>query len=341
MRKTRWTYAMATALALVAVAVTGCSSGTSKTLSRSAFISQADSICTATNVAIGHLAQPSTSATPAQVVSFTQQVLTIVPPALTRLTRLKSAPADVAVLTQNLLVPARALVLAEQMLIDNVQEANGNAATAEAALEYFTGSSTNPNQGSENQALSTFGFRACDHLGQPSASPTTATTAPPSTAVAPSGVTPTTIAGGSAKAFVAADAGFSAVFPVTPTRVVSPLENDVTLQKVLYDATTATEDVSVLYALHPVAPTAAEVQQVLAENVNLAAAGIDGVVTSMSPLTYLGSPAEDAVITTPDQIDRLRVVIIGAKFYAIQGFTPVTATAHPEYDELLATFHTA
>ncbi len=60
----------------------------------------------------------------------------------------------------------------------------------------------------------------------------------------------------------------------------------------------------------------------------------------MSPLTYLGSPAEDAVITTPDQVDRLRVVIIGAKYYAIEGVIAVTATAHPEYDELLATFHT-
>ena len=35
-----------------------------------------------------------------------------------------------------------------------------------------------------------------------------------------------------------------------------------------------------------------------------------------------------------------RAVIIGAKFYLLQGFTSVGATTHPEYDELVATFQT-
>jgi hypothetical protein len=339
---------MATALAVVAVTVAGCSSA-STTLGRAEFITQADRICTAANAKISHVAPPPSSAPARDVATYTQTLLGIVPPAVDRLAALKAAPADVATLDQNLLAPLRALDAARQMLVANVQEANGDAATEEAALEYFAGSGGDPDQAAHNEALTAFGFRACPVLGGAAAGAGNGATGPatpapgatpPTTILAAPGNTAPPASGANQTPFVATDAGFRAVFPAPPTRHAGPLENDVILQSIFYAAATAGEDVSVTYSLHPTAPPAGTMAAVLDDGVQEAAAAISGVVTTMTPITYLGSPAEDAVITTSDQVDHLRIVVIGAKFYVLQGFTAVTDTAHPGYDELVASFHT-
>jgi hypothetical protein len=342
MQHTRRVYGVATALALTTVVLAGCTSA-AKTLSTADFIGQADAICGAATTQIVDLTPLGANPSPAQAVTFSQRFLAIVTPALGRLAALKAVPSDDAVLDHNLVAPETAMDTARQMLIDNVQEASGDTDTEEAALDFFVGSNTDANQVTEDQALATFGFGACSHLG---------TGAPPAGVTAPPGATPPTVttmpttattrpAGAATTApFVAIDAGFSAVFPVTPTRQAFPLESDPTLQSIFYNANTADEDVSVTYSLHPSAPTAATIAAVLVDSVDEAAAASHGVVSSMNPVTYLGSSAEDAVITTADLVDYLRVLVIGPKFYLLQDFIAIGDTSHPDYDELLATFHT-
>ena len=137
-----------------------------------------DRICAGANTAIGRAATPPATATAEQVTTYTEMLLGIVAPALSRLAALKAAPDTTTALDQDLLAPQRALGCGRQMLIDNVQEANGDAATEDAALAYFVGSSTDPEQPAHDQALATLGFRACDHLGEPSPAGTAPGTTP-------------------------------------------------------------------------------------------------------------------------------------------------------------------
>ncbi len=137
--------------------------------------------------------------------------------------------------------------------------------------------------------------------------------------------------------FVAPDAGFSAVFPTPPKRQTLPVvQAGVSLNVLLYEATTNHEQVAVAYTSLPGVPA----QSGLDDAINAAAANVKGTVTTRADTTYLGHPAEDAVITAPGAVVHVRVVYVGDKRYLLEGVTSAANTPHPQYDALLATFRT-
>jgi hypothetical protein len=317
---------VAVAVAVPMLALAGCSKAA---LSKADFVAQADAICQATTAQVNKLPSLGTDATPDEVVKAVQQDLAIVQPAMARLTSLHSTSANQAVLKKNLIAPTQAADMATQTFISNVQEANGDADTEEAALAAFQSSPSDPDQSAENAALARFGFSACAQTDIAGNGPTT----PPAT-LTPTTATPLPATPGTPAPFVATDAGFGAVFPTPPTRTV------VIAGTINYAAATATEQVSVTYLSLPAIPSAADIRTALSTAATQEAADQQGTVISQRSLTYLGSPAIDAAIQAPARFVRIRVVVIGTGFYLLQGVTATTATPHPQYDELLATFHT-
>ena len=142
--------------------------------------------------------------------------------------------------------------------------------------------------------------------------------------------------------FVAQDAGFSAEFPVEPQRTEQPLQTaGVSLQQIIYVATTADEVVGAGGAIVPVTPTGKALQAGLDGAVNGAATKLSGTVVSRNTLTYVGVEAEDGVVTTTSSgVIRVRVLFKARRIYVLLGITEKTDTPHPDYDRLLATFQT-
>lgn len=141
--------------------------------------------------------------------------------------------------------------------------------------------------------------------------------------------------------YVATESGFSAVFPATPAKQSQPItQAGLNLVATLYTATTNDEQVIVAYQPLPVAPTSAEVQARLDGGVDGSASNISGTILSRSNTTFLGQPAEDAVIQAQGTIVRERIVFFGSKLYLFEGLTQTVDAKHPAYDKLLATFKT-
>ncbi|MDQ1394157.1 MAG: hypothetical protein QOF30_3134 [Acidimicrobiaceae bacterium] len=313
----------AIALTLTSAALVGCGGGT-KALSKADFVRKADSICSAAITRLNAITPPSDTAPASEYVANVRQTLAIIEPTVTQLSALAAAPADFAVLEQNLIAPTKDLVTASHAFIGEIQQANGDSAAEQAAIEKIGQASDDPNQATHDKALADYGFDGCSktNSGTTPASTTTTTIKPP-------------------PPYVAGDSSFSAVFPVTPTRESTPISAaGLSLETILYTAVTTDEELSVAYVPFPAAPAADRVQAALDNSIDQGAAGAKGTVDSRSRITYLGAPAEDAVITSPGHVIHVRVVLFGRKFYVLQGITYSADAPHPQYDELLATFHT-
>ena len=321
MRQTWRVWAIAIVVVLAAVSVAGCSRGGQSTLSKADFIRQADAICGATTARLDKVAGPSDAATPQETVGELEQSVAIIEPALNRLAALPGAPADRAVLAKNLIDPTTAQDLAAHSAISNVQEAHGDAATEVAAVTAFGDATIDPDQAAHDEALANFGFATCAQTNRSTAGPTTTTTTPPRPPL------------------VAADAGFSAVFPSTPTRqtlVITSSGHKAT--GLIYRSVMASENVSVSYIPLSGPPPSSAVQAILDNSIEDGAANLKGVVASSDQLAYSGWPAEDAIITAPGHVVYTRVVIVGSKVYVLEVVTATADTPHPGYRELLATF---
>ena len=141
--------------------------------------------------------------------------------------------------------------------------------------------------------------------------------------------------------YVATDAGFSAVFPTTPQKQTQNVnQNGVSLLTTLYLATTNDEQIVVAYTQLPVAPQGGAVQAGLDGGVNGSAQNVNGKIESRNNTTFLGQPAEDAVITAQGQVVHERIVFFGRKLFVLEGVTNSLNAKHPWYDRLLATFKT-
>jgi hypothetical protein len=141
--------------------------------------------------------------------------------------------------------------------------------------------------------------------------------------------------------YVAADSGFSAVFPATPARSTQNINQPgINTTLTLYLATTNTEQVAVGYEPLPVAPQGAEMQASLDGGVAGSAKNVNGQVVSKSNTQFLGQPAEDAVIQAQGSVVRERIFYVGTKLYVLEGITNNMDAKHPAYDRLLATFKT-
>jgi hypothetical protein len=314
---------MAIALTLMAAPLAGCGGG-SKPLSKVDFVRKADAICSSAITRFNAVTQPADGAPASEYAAYVAKTLAIIEPAMQQLGALTAAPADFAVLEQNLIAPTKDQVTAGHAFISEVKQANGDPTGEQAALDKFDGAANDPNQDTHDKALADFGFDGC--------SKTTSGTTPPSTTTTTTKPPPP---------YVARDSSFTAVFPVTPTRDSAPIAaGGLSLQTIVYTAVTADEELSVAYVLFPVAPAAASVQSALDNSIDQGAAGAKGTVASRSRTTYLAAPAEDAVITAPGHFIHVRVVLLGRKFYVLQGITYSADAPHPQYDELLATFRT-
>jgi hypothetical protein len=139
--------------------------------------------------------------------------------------------------------------------------------------------------------------------------------------------------------YVAAESGFSAVFPATPAKSQQPVnQQGINATLTLYQATTNTEEVAVAYQPLPVAPQGDAIQAGLDGGVAGSAKNVNGTVVSKSNVQFVGQPAEDAVIQAQGSVIHERIVFAGAKLYVLEGITNSMDAKHPAYDTLLATF---
>src|SRR2546429_1573808 len=141
--------------------------------------------------------------------------------------------------------------------------------------------------------------------------------------------------------YVATESGFSAVFPATPAKQTQKVNQPgINADLTLYTATTNDEQVIVGYEPLPLAPQQSEIQSRLDAGVAGSASNTNGTVLSKSNTTFLGQPAEDAVLQAQGAVVHERIVFFGAKLYIFEGITRTTDAKHPAYDTLLATFKT-
>jgi hypothetical protein len=145
----------------------------------------------------------------------------------------------------------------------------------------------------------------------------------------------------SATPFVATDSHFSAVFPAKPQRQTQAInETGLNTTMTLYIATTNDEQVAVAYQKLPSPPDPAGVKAGLDGGVNGSAQNVKGTIVSRSNTTFLGQPAEDAVIQAQGTVVHERIVFIGDGLYVLEGITNSVSAKHPAYDKMLATFKT-
>src|SRR2546423_2419335 len=136
--------------------------------------------------------------------------------------------------------------------------------------------------------------------------------------------------------YVATESGFSAVFPATPAKQTQKVNQPgINADLTLYTATTNDEQVIVGYEPLPLAPQGSEIQSRLDAGVAGSASNTNGTVLSKSNTTFLGQPAEDAVLQTQGAVVHERIVFFGAKLYIFEGITRTTDAKHPAYDKLL------
>ena len=141
--------------------------------------------------------------------------------------------------------------------------------------------------------------------------------------------------------YVATESGFSAVFPAVPAKQTQKLNQPgVNADLTLYVATTNDEQVIVGYEPLPLAPQQSEIQSRLDAGIAGSASNTNGTVLSKSNTTFLGQPAEDAVIQAEGAVVHERIVFFGSKLYLFEGITRTADAKHPAYDKLLETFKT-
>jgi hypothetical protein len=139
--------------------------------------------------------------------------------------------------------------------------------------------------------------------------------------------------------FSAQDAGFKAVFPVTPKRSVkTATPSGASVDVVTYHAVTNAEDIGVVFTHSATAPTGDAVQKALDAAIDAEASDFSGTVSSRVTATVAGLPAEDAVISRSGASFRSRAFFRDNKFYVLFGETTGPNDPHPDYDRLLSTF---
>ncbi len=122
--------------------------------------------------------------------------------------------------------------------------------------------------------------------------------------------------------FVATDSGFSAVFPGTPARQTQKINQPgINTDLILYTATTNDEQVIVGSEQLPLSPTGAELQSRLDAGVDGSASNVKGKILSRGNTTFLGKPAEDAVIEAEGAVVHERLAFFGSKLYIFEGIT--------------------
>src|SRR2546427_8787026 len=141
--------------------------------------------------------------------------------------------------------------------------------------------------------------------------------------------------------YAGTESGFSAVFPAIPAKQTQKLNQPaISADLTLYVATTNDEQVIVGYEPLPLAPQQSEIQSRLDAGVAGSASNTNGTVLSKSNTTFLGQPAEDAVIQAEGAVVHERIVFFGSKLYLFEGITRTADAKHPAYDTMLATFKT-
>ncbi|HLH46365.1 MAG TPA: hypothetical protein VKV25_04335 [Acidimicrobiales bacterium] len=68
---------------------------------------------------------------------------------------------------------------------------------------------------------------------------------------------------------------------------------------------------------------------------------LGGSLLSRRRLRWQGFPAEDAIITTTDELVRERIVLAGPRLYVLEGISKAAKPAFPGYERLLRTFRLA
>ncbi len=116
--------------------------------------------------------------------------------------------------------------------------------------------------------------------------------------------------------YVATESGFSAVFPATPAKQTQKVNQPgINADLTLYTATTNDEQVIVGYEPLPLAPQRSEIQSRLDAGVAGSASNTNGTVLSKGNTTFLGQPAEDAVLQAQGAVVHERIVFFGSKLY--------------------------
>lgn len=141
--------------------------------------------------------------------------------------------------------------------------------------------------------------------------------------------------------YIATDAGFSAVFPTSPERHELPTQNvqGLSLHPVFYISQSKEELVIVAVLSDPMFQSGGDPQHELDIGLNVGALANGQTVLSRSYLTYIGNPAEDAVVSVSDGTYHVRVVLAGSTIYVLSGVTRTRGGPLPGYEQLLATFH--
>ena len=141
--------------------------------------------------------------------------------------------------------------------------------------------------------------------------------------------------------YVASESHFSAVFPATPQKQSQPVnQSGVSMTVTLYIAQTNDEQVAVAYSTVAVAPTGGAIQAGLDGGIEGSAKNVNGTIVTRSNTTFLGQPAEDAVIQAQGSVVHERIVFFGKDLYILEGITSGMDVKHPAYDRMVATFKT-
>lgn len=129
----------------------------------------------------------------------------------------------------------------------------------------------------------------------------------------------------------AGDAHFTATFPSKPQRVVNTVG---TTSVIVYVAPVSGHGVAVT---HFSVPAASPVSLNAAIN-GVAANRPGGKVVSRRMLTYLGQPAEDAVISFSGGVVHIMFVRFGSSVYSLEGVGSTASSFAHDYTVLLASF---
>ena len=129
----------------------------------------------------------------------------------------------------------------------------------------------------------------------------------------------------------ASDAHFTATFPAQPQRDERAVE---TATVIAYTATLPDHAVGVESIALPAGDSFS-----LDGGINGAAASLPGAkIVSRNSLSYLGQPAEDAIISSSAGLYQIRVVRFGSSAYVLQAAGPSASSYAHDYNVLLDTF---
>jgi hypothetical protein len=135
----------------------------------------------------------------------------------------------------------------------------------------------------------------------------------------------------SAYTLTANDAHFTAAFPSRPHRSQSATG---TAPFIAYTAVVPDHAIAVTYFLVP-APGSFSLNGAIN---GIVSSVPGGKVDSRTSVTYLGQPAEDAVISIPGGSEQFRVVLFGSSGYIFEGLGKTVSSFAHDYTVLLGSF---